>query len=59
MKSEERRMKKVFYLHPDGIILHSTFFILHFIHLACCELALLILSKDDSVKLGSMTSGIV
>ena len=30
MKSEERRMKNVFYLHPDGIILHSTFFILHF-----------------------------
>ena len=36
MKSEERRMKNVFYLHPDGIIgyaelkvLHSTFFILH------------------------------
>ena len=30
MNSEERRMKNVFYLHPDGIILHSTFFILHF-----------------------------
>ena len=29
MKDEECRMKNVFYLHPDDIILHSTFFILH------------------------------
>ncbi len=25
------RMKNVFYIHPDGIILNSSFYILHFI----------------------------
>ena len=32
MKNEECRMKNVFYLHPDGMIRHSTFFILHLIY---------------------------
>ena len=32
MKNEECRMKNVFYLHPDGMILHSTFFILHLVY---------------------------
>ena len=61
MKNEECRMKNNAIRMEVKYILYSTFFILHstfFIHLACCELALFIPSKDDSMKFGPMTSGI-